>query len=145
MFDVIADVRSYQNFLPFCKKSKILIQNADRIESLLEIGFPPIYEKYISRAELIRPKYVKVECIDGRLLKYLVSTWKFTPGLKSNSHTCIVDFYINFEFKSGLYTNLVNLIFDTLINQMESAFLNEAARRYGKPSIPVQILHPRES
>ncbi|CAG9826786.1 unnamed protein product [Diabrotica balteata] len=142
IFEVIADVRNYENFLPFCTKSTVLKAESTKLHANLEIGFPPIVENYTSIVALDKPNMVQAKCFDGRLFDYLETTWTFYPGLYSNPKTCIIDFSIKFRFKSVLYSHIASIFFDRLVQQMENAFLNETAKRYGKPSVPIYKLSP---
>ncbi|KAF5275812.1 hypothetical protein FQA39_LY06672 [Lamprigera yunnana] len=136
MYDVVTDIGNYKYFLPFCKKSDILTREESKLSAYLEIGFPPVMESYISDVTFQRPHVTSAVCHDGRLFTYLVTTWKFNPGLRSNANSSIVDFAVDFEFKSFFHSNLANMFFDRLVKQMENAFLVEAKRRYGKESVP---------
>ncbi|CAH0555670.1 unnamed protein product [Brassicogethes aeneus] len=141
MYNVIADVRNYHVFVPFCSKSTILSENYKELKANLEVGFPPIYENYTSNVSLKRPSLVQAICKEGNLFNYLETTWKLTEGLPSNPKTCIIDFYIKFEFKSMLHSKVASLFFDNLVNQMENAFIEEAKKRYGSESIPIHKLN----
>ncbi|XP_019870367.1 coenzyme Q-binding protein COQ10 homolog A, mitochondrial isoform X1 [Aethina tumida] len=145
MYDVIADIKNYHKFVPFCTKSTILTEELDQLQANLEVGFPPIYENYTSLVTLKRPVLVQAICRDGRLFNYLETTWKLTRGLESNPKTCIIDFYINFEFKSLLHSKVAGIFFDHLCKQMESAFIKEAAKRYGIQSCPIYWLSGAKS
>lgn len=140
MYQVVADVKSYKNFVPFCKKSVVTVDRSDFLRAQLEIGFPPISESYTSNVSLARPHLVRAVCTDGRLFNYLETTWRFSRGLKSNAQSCIIDFSIDFEFKSLFHSQLAHMFFDKVIKQMEGAFILEAKRRYGKESIPTHPL-----
>ncbi|XP_020285371.1 coenzyme Q-binding protein COQ10, mitochondrial isoform X2 [Pseudomyrmex gracilis] len=135
MFYVVADVENYKNFLPFCKKSEVTLKTEDFLKANLVIGFPPINESYTSKVTMIYPRLVKAECRDGRLFDHLDTLWLFSPGLKNNSDTCVIDFSLSFKFKSAIYSQLSNLFFNEIVRQMENAFLQEARRRYGKPCL----------
>lgn len=135
MFYVVADVENYKKFLPFCKKSEVTLKTEDFLKANLVIGFPPINESYTSKVTMIYPRIVKAECREGRLFDHLDTLWLFSPGLKNNSDTCVIDFSLSFKFKSAIYSQLSNLFFNEIVRQMENAFLQEARRRYGKPCL----------
>lgn len=140
MYSVVVDVKNYKKFVPFCTDSTILEEKSDQLRANLQIGFPPIIENYTSNVSMLKPSLVQAVCKDGRLFNYLETTWKFSPGLKSNPQSCVVDFYILFEFKSVIYSQVANMFFDKLVDEMENAFFDEAKRRYGQESIPTHEL-----
>ncbi|XP_023024803.1 coenzyme Q-binding protein COQ10 homolog A, mitochondrial [Leptinotarsa decemlineata] len=142
MYQVVSDVKRYKQFLPFCTKSTILMSKPNQLHANLEIGFPPIVENYTSKVFLDEPNSVKAICTDGRLFNYLETTWKFSSGLQSNPRTCIIDFYIQFEFKSAIYSHVASMFFERLVQQMEKAFIDEVRKRYGNDSIPIHELSP---
>lgn len=133
--DVVADVKNYKEFVPFCKKSDVISTADDGLRANLVIGFPPIKESYTSKVTILRPRLVKAECTDGRLFNHLNTLWLFSPGLKNNAQTCVIDFSLSFEFKSLLHSHFSNLFFNEIVRQMENAFIEEAKRRYGRPCI----------
>lgn len=135
MYDVVADVYNYRDFVPFCKKSDVIFKCDDMLKANLVIGFPPINESYTSKVTMVRPRLVKAECTDGRLFHHLNTLWLFSPGLKNNAQTCVIDFALSFEFRSIIHSHLSNLFFNEIVRQMENAFLEEAKRRYGRPCI----------
>ncbi|KAG6442736.1 hypothetical protein O3G_MSEX002450 [Manduca sexta] len=131
MFEVVSDVDNYYKFLPWCKKSIVLTKTPDNLKADLIIGFPPINESYTSNVTLVRPHLVKAECMDGKLFEHMLTLWRFSPGLKREQKSCVVDFQITFEFRSALHSHLSNLFFDQVARQMEGAFIKEVGRRYG--------------
>ncbi|XP_012262649.1 coenzyme Q-binding protein COQ10 homolog B, mitochondrial isoform X2 [Athalia rosae] len=140
MYDVVADVAKYKEFIPFCKKSDILTKRDGFLKASLSIGFPPINESYTSNVTMISPRLVKAECVDGRLFNHLNTLWVFSPGLKNNAQTCLIDFSLSFEFKSVIHSQLSNFFFNEIVRQMENAFIQEAEKRYGRPCIkPVRL------
>ncbi|XP_043472171.1 coenzyme Q-binding protein COQ10 homolog B, mitochondrial [Leptopilina heterotoma] len=135
MYNVVADVENYKNFVPFCKTSTIIERTKDYKKAKLVIGFPPINESYLSKVTTIHPRLVKAECTDGKLFDHLNTLWIFSPGLKNNPQTCLVDISISFEFRSIFYSHVANLFFNEVVRQMENAFVQEAKRKYGRPCI----------
>lgn len=140
MYNIVSDVGNYKHFLPFCKRSDILLKSDDFIKGDLEIGFPPIVDRYVSNVTLKPQEYIKAESHNCQVFDYLLTIWKFEQGLKDIPNTCVVSFYLRFQFKSVLYAKMVNVVFGELVHQMENAFLKEARKRHGKPSIITQAL-----
>ncbi|KAJ2952661.1 hypothetical protein O0L34_g6999 [Tuta absoluta] len=141
MFEVVSDVGNYYKFVPWCKKSIVWHRTADHLRADLIVGFPPINESYTSSVTMIKPNLVKAECTDGRIFNHMNTLWRFSPGLKREQQSCVVDFQISFEFKSAFHSQLSNLFFDQVARQMESAFIKEATRRNGPPTLqPMNLL-----
>lgn len=145
MYQVVADVKNYYKFVPYVKKSHVHTHRPDGFKADLIVGFPPLNEVYTSNVILQAPQLAQSECKDGRLFNYLLNEWRFSPGLKDIPQSCVVDFRVSFEFKSLLHSNIANLFFDFICDQMESAFIAEARRRFGLPSIKSHILYSRRS
>ena len=146
IFDVVLDVGAYQNFLPWCQKSVILSDGHNKMLAEMTIGIPPLSERYTSKVSYRRPFHIRAVSEHGRLFNHLVNDWRFSPGLRSEPNSCIVDFSVSFEFKSALQAKLGNVFFDETAEAMTSAFYKEAQRRYGKESLPavkIQII-PKE-
>lgn len=135
MFDVVADVENYHKFVPWCKQSVILSRSPGHLKADLIVGFPPINESYTSNVTLVKPNMVKAECTDGVLFHQLLTLWRFSPGLKRELQSCVVDFQIAFEFRSAFHSHLSNLFFDQVARKMEGAFIKEAGRRNGPPTM----------
>lgn len=135
MFDVVSDVESYEKFVPWCKRSIVTSRREGYMEADLIIGFPPITERYTSVVSFVRPNVVKAESVTGILFKYLVTYWRFHPGLEHIQQSCVVDFSVDFEFKSVFHSQLAHTFLTKVVSKMEEAFLQEARRRYGSASM----------
>lgn len=128
VYAIVADVERYPEFLPWCvacRKTKTL---ENGFEADLAIGFKMVREKFSSRVILSPPTGILVEYKDGPF-KYLSNTWKFESG--SNGQGCEIDFYLEFEFRSGVLQKLIGVLFEEAVRRMVAAFESRAEDLYG--------------
>ena len=117
LFAVVADVKDYPLFVPWCSGARILHEDQREIIADLVIGFGPFQESFRSQVTLDRPRQVLVRAIEGPL-EHLINTWTFTPVQDET----IVDFMIDFQFKSHLLDHVANGMFHEAATRMMSAF-----------------------
>ncbi|OWZ24364.1 hypothetical protein PHMEG_000599 [Phytophthora megakarya] len=130
MFDVVADVDRYSEFLPFCVESRVLRRPNDNVmEAALRVGFNIFTESYTSRVLMIRPNKIAVKAIDSPTFKRIESEWIFKPYTTSGS--CKIDFKVTFEVSSFLHANAIQLFFDDVALTQLNAFIGRARKVYG--------------
>ncbi|XP_076851751.1 coenzyme Q-binding protein COQ10 homolog, mitochondrial [Brachyhypopomus gauderio] len=134
LYNIIANVEEYQQFVPWCKKSKVTKGRNGNVQATLEIGFPPFIERYTSEVTVVPNHQVRAVCTDGSLFNHLETLWRFTPQSGSQGDSCIVEFYVTFEFKSLLHSQLAAMFFDEVVKQMVGAF-EKRARALHPPSV----------
>jgi coenzyme Q-binding protein COQ10 len=135
LFDLVADVAKYPQFLPWCAGARIRSRKADELVADLTIGFGPFRESFTSRVSLQHADetgfcMIKTEYENGPF-KYLHNRWKFTP----DAHGCVVDFYVDFEFRNFILQKAIGAVFTEAVRLMVSAFLKRARAIYGPPLV----------
>ena len=128
MFDLVADVARYPEFLPWCVGARILARERDSFDAEVLVGFKMIRERYSSRVKLERPERIEVIYTSGPF-RHLANVWRFEPVQEG----CAVDFYIEFEFRSAILQRLIGSLFHEAVRKMVAAFQTRARQLYGEP------------
>lgn len=127
MFNLVADVRRYPEFLPWCVGARIVSQTETELVADLTIGFKMFRETFRSRVALERPHAVRVRYENGPF-RYLNNNWTFTPVEAGTE----VDFFVDFEFKSRLLQAVIGTVFNEAVRLMVRAFERRAMALYGR-------------
>lgn len=136
MFDLVADVERYPEFVPLCKALKVRSRSSegDGRETLvadMTVGYKLVRETFTSRVTLDKPNLkVRVEYIDGPFSR-LENVWTFKdePGGAEGSR---VGFFIDYEFRSRTLGALMGSMFDAAFRKFASAFEQRADAVYGR-------------
>ena len=137
MFDLVADVERYPEFVPLCKSLKIRqrIPKPDDTEIVvadMTVSFKLVRETFTSRVTLDRPNLkILVEYLQGPFSS-LENRWTFEP---KSDKSCDVGFYIAYEFKSRMLAVLMGTMFDAAFHRFAAAFEKRADMIYGRPGI----------
>jgi coenzyme Q-binding protein COQ10 len=128
MFDLVADVGKYPQFLPWCVGSRVRRQTEEELVADLTIGFGPFRESFTSRVALDRPERVRVTYENGPF-RYLNNQWDFKPRGSGTE----VAFFVDFEFRSRILQAAIGVVFHEAVRRMVNAFLKRARDVYGPP------------
>ena len=130
MFNLVADISSYPEFLPWCAAARVkkeIQQGAvKQIEADLVISFKVFREKFGSRVLLDTSNYViETDYIDGPF-RYMHSVWSF----KNREEGCEVKFDVDFEFKNAMLQSIIGLVFNDAMQRIVRAFERRASDLY---------------
>ena len=129
LFELVADVERYPEFLPWCIGARIRERSDNIIVADLLIGFKMVRERFTSRVVLDRPNRIDVSYAEGPF-RYLNNHWIFEPQPDGG---CVIDFYVDFEFRSRMLQKIIVVLFNEAVRRMVSAFETRARRLYGEP------------
>ncbi|MDH2353707.1 SRPBCC family protein [Bradyrhizobium sp. SSUT18] len=138
MFDLVADVERYPEFVPLCSTLKVRQRMAkpDGTEVLvadMTVSFKLVKESFTSRVTLDRANLkILVEYLQGPFSN-LENRWTFEPkGQEEGSGVCDVGFFLAYEFKSRMLALLMGSMFDAAFARFSIAFEKRADAIYGR-------------
>lgn len=126
LFDLVADVGRYPEFLPWCIGARIYNRRPERFDADVIIGFKMFRERFTSRVTLSPHKSVDVDYISGPM-KRLYNHWRFMD----HEMGCIVDFEVDFEFDNPVLEKMIGRMFAEATDRMIDAFVERSHTLYG--------------
>ncbi len=131
MYDLVGDVASYPQFLPWCAaariRSRIQKEESEELLADLVISFKVFRERFGSRVELHPARHhIDTEYLDGPF-KFMKSTWDFVDV----EGGCEVQFFVDFEFRNFLLQKAIGLVFNEAMHRIVAAFEARAKVLYG--------------
>jgi coenzyme Q-binding protein COQ10 len=132
MYDLVADVASYPEFLPWTAAARIKTRedkgDHEVMDADLVISFKVFRERFTSRVVLWpESKKIDTEYLDGPF-KFMKSNWHFEDAAQG---TCKVHFFVDFEFKNVVLQKIIGVVFNEAMQRVVRAFEKRAAALYG--------------
>ena len=127
MFDLVADIESYAEFLSWCNSSEILRRNNNEVEAELGIRMGGMTLSFSTRNRLLAHQCIEMQLVKGPF-KTLYGQWLFES---LNDNASKVSLELEFEFHSLLTKKLLSPKFKSLISSQLDAFQQRADIIYG--------------
>jgi coenzyme Q-binding protein COQ10 len=127
MFDLVADVSRYGEFLPWVIATRVREDSETEMVADMLVGFKMLREKFTSRVEKQSPSRITVHYVDGPM-RDLDNCWEFRDV---EGGGCELDFSVKFSFRNALFESIAGQYFDRAFRKMVEAFETRAAQLYG--------------
>ncbi len=131
MFDLVADVGRYPEFLPWVVAVRPRRQSGTSFTWDMSVGFRSLRETFTTSVRLDRPHHIDVDYVSGPL-KHLHNDWYFHPSGNGGTQ---LEFSVDFEFKSKIFERLAGAFFHEAFKRMVSSFEARARKLYGSRSL----------
>jgi coenzyme Q-binding protein COQ10 len=133
MFDLVADVERYPEFVPLCQSLRVRERRTETDREIIvadmTVAYKLLRETFASRVTLERPKLeILVEYLEGPF-RSLNNRWNFRPV---QEQVCDVEFFLAYEFRSRAFALLMGTVFDAAFRRFATAFERRADQVYGK-------------
>lgn len=127
MFDIVDDIDSYAEFLPWCGGSKVIMRDGDEVQASIKIEHSRIRKTFTTRNRLQKNKMIEMKLINGPF-KHLHGYWQF---MELGENACKVSLDLEYEFASRLIDITLGPVFSSIANSMVDAFVKRADDLYG--------------
>jgi coenzyme Q-binding protein COQ10 len=126
LFDLVADVKRYDEFLPWVTAVRVRSSSETEMVADLIVGFGAFRERFTSRVAKERPSRITVDYVEGPL-KFLHNEWQFEPAEGGTN----LRFTVDFAFKNRIFEAVAGQVFDRALRKMTNAFEERANALYG--------------
>jgi coenzyme Q-binding protein COQ10 len=136
MFDLVADIERYPEFVPLCRSLRVRkrIDEPEGVQVVIAdmtVAYKLLHETFQSRVTLDRPDLqILVEYLQGPFSK-MENRWEFHA---IGEQLCDVKFFIAYEFRSRTLGMLMGAMFDAAFRKFAVAFERRADAIYGRKS-----------
>lgn len=127
MYGLVNDIKSYPEFLPWCKSSRVLSEDEDEVRAELELSKGALHKTFATVNRLQHGKMIEMRLLEGPF-KHLEGFWRFT-ALEENASKVSLD--MAFEFQSRILTITIGPMFNQIANSLVDAFTHRASQVYG--------------
>jgi coenzyme Q-binding protein COQ10 len=137
MYEIVADVERYPEFVPWCTGLRILKRDVTGTRTIMSaetlIGYKSLRERYTSRVLLdSAARTIDVTQTEGPF-RQLENHWRFTP----KGEGCTVEFSIDFEFRNRMLGMVAGAVLGPVMLRMTDAF-EARARKLAGTQAPVR-------
>src|SRR5215470_6878756 len=115
MFDLVADIEHYPEFLPLCRSIRVgqrmtIGEGAETLRAEMTVAYKMISETFVTRVTRNKPRLQShvqyLECP----FRQLENRWTFRPLGERASE---VEFFISYEFRSRMLGLVMGSMFET--------------------------------
>ena len=127
MYDIVEDIESYPDFLPWCHAAKVHERQPGRTVATLTVGMRAIRQSFTTENTNRPGEAIDLHLVKGPFKKFLAA-WRFTP---LGEHAAKIEFSMEYEFSSRALGRALEPLFDRIADTMVSAFSRRADQLYG--------------
>ena len=127
MYDLVNDVLSYPDFLPWCSGSSVISQSNDEMVARVDVAKAGLKYSFTTCNRLESPRKIYLELVEGPF-SALSGCWTFT---RLSEEACKVSLKLDFDFAGKLTSLAMGKVFSQIAVAMVEAFCNQADKKYG--------------
>ena len=126
MFDLVNDIESYPQFLPWCRSARRRPLSDDHVEATIELAKGRVHKAFTTRNRITPPESIEIFLIEGPF-RHLQGIWRFR---EFDGLGCKVSLDLEFDFASRTLAALVGPVFSHFANTLVESFCKRADQLY---------------
>ena len=127
MFDLVDDITSYPEFLPWCQSATVQRRTEDLAEATLEVGVAGVKKQFSTRNRLDRPHRIEIQLLKGPF-RLLEGAWTFDDHDEGGSGVGLI---LNFEVTASPLKMVFGVLFEEIVRSQVTAFTDRAKEKHG--------------
>lgn len=128
MYDLVNDIESYPDFLPWCSEARVYNRTDTNLKASLTMATGQLRQSFSTENTMEPGRGINVHLVKGPF-KYLNGHWRFDPV---DEHSCRISLEMDFEFKNKLLKLALNKVFNHIVDSLVDAFSERAREVYGR-------------
>ena len=127
LFDLIADIESYPDYMDGCVAAKILKQEGNIVEAQLDLKKGGVSQRFSTRNYLQRPQKITMALVEGPF-DSLQGEWYFKSLAEE---ACKVSLDLNFTMNSSLANKAIENLFENIARNLVNSLCRQANKQFG--------------
>jgi ribosome-associated toxin RatA of RatAB toxin-antitoxin module len=130
MFDLVEDIESYPQFLPWCGGTRVDYRDERRTVATTYVNFHGAKAHFTTENAKEKPSWMTLKLVEGPF-RHLEGSWHFKP---LGENACKVEFQISYEFSNKFVDKVAAQLFNQIANTFVDVFVKRAHQVYGAPN-----------
>ncbi len=127
MFDLVADVEKYPQFLPWCGGAEVHHQDEEGMKASITISIAGIKQTFTTQNDHDYPNAITVKLVDGPF-SHLTGLWRFQA---LSEDACKVIYTMEYAFSNRALEMVVGPVFNRIATSFIDSFTQRAQDCYG--------------
>jgi ribosome-associated toxin RatA of RatAB toxin-antitoxin module len=128
MFDLVADVEKYPEFMPWCGGARVLERDEHGMRASVTISFAGVRQAFTTQNRHEYPGLITLDLVDGPF-SLLTGRWEFN---ELAPQACKVLFTMEYAFSSRTLEAVVGPVFNRIASSFIDSFTRRAQDCYGQ-------------
>ena len=127
LYDLVNDVASYPQFLPWCSAAEVLEESAEAMRASLTVAKGGVSQRFMTRNRLVPGKSIEMQLEEGPFTQ-LQGTWEFKA---LGDKACKISLDMTFDYAGPLVKATLGPLFNQAANTLVDAFCQRAKQLHG--------------